>query len=280
MTAPSLFSRLKTCALLRNVRILYMTPGFATRVTGCPICGSSQTAFEYKNRYVPLDRCVACGHVFSRKLPGKRILNLMYGDMHYWTKDKFHQGITEIRPSEQWQGFTGARVGILERTGLLGDGAPRKFFEIGCSEGMVLHELHMRGHEVMGCEMNPEISEEGRKQLGVDIRTAMFEDLELPRASFDVVMSFHTIEHVKSPRAVFEHIVQILRPEGTVLIEVPCGPEEYNNTDHLHFFCEESLKRLIQDYFEETEVIDNSYTNFEGVQIGSLYGIGRRVKAR
>jgi SAM-dependent methyltransferase len=204
-------------------------------------------------------------------------LNLLYGDFEYWVKDKAHQGITDVQPSGQWDGFVRARIGILERSGILRGGRPLKFLEIGCSEGMLLHELKKLGHEVLGCEMNPAIADKGRTQLGVDIRAAMFEDLDLPWHSYDVVMSFHTIEHVKSPRGIFERAAKLLKPDGCILVEVPCGAEEYNNTDHLHFFCKESLTRLIRDCFEESEIIDNSYTHPNDV-VGSLYGVGRRPK--
>jgi SAM-dependent methyltransferase len=118
----------------------------------------------------------------------------------------------------------------------------------------------------------------GMRQLGVQILTDPFENLELPQSHFDLVMSFHTLEHMRFPAEIFAKAATILRPDGAILIEVPCGEEEYENTDHLHFFCENSLRLLLNKFFVTTEILDNSYTNSAGVRIGSIYGFGRGVR--
>jgi hypothetical protein len=43
---------------------------------------------------------------------------------------------------------------------------------------------------------------------------------------------------MRFPENVLAKVARILRSDGSVLIEVPCGEEEYENTDHLHFFSE------------------------------------------
>jgi 2-polyprenyl-3-methyl-5-hydroxy-6-metoxy-1,4-benzoquinol methylase len=144
---------------------------------------------------------------------------------------------------------------------------------------MLLHALGKKGIAASGCEMNRAVAQEGMRQLGVQILTDPFENLELPQSHFDLVMSFHTLEHMRFPAEIFAKVVTILRPDGAILIEVPCGEEEYDNTDHLHFFCEKSLRLLLNKFFVTTEILDNSYTNSAGVRIGSIYGFGRGVRA-
>jgi 2-polyprenyl-3-methyl-5-hydroxy-6-metoxy-1,4-benzoquinol methylase len=128
--------------------------------------------------------------------------------------------------------------------------------------------------------MNRAVADEGVKGLGVDIRTEQFEDLILPEESHDLVISFHTLEHMRFPARVLAKIAHILRPDGAVLIEVPCGEEEYENTDHLHFFSAQSLRHLLNQYFVTTEILDNVYSNSAGVKVGSIYGVGRGVRAK
>jgi hypothetical protein len=91
-------------------------------------------------------------------------------------------------------------------------------------------------------------------------------------------MSFHTLEHLRNPSSVLAKVANILHPDGAVLLEVPCGEEEYDNTDHLHFFSDTSLRTLLDKSFRTTEILDNSYTNSAGVRIGSIYGLGKGVK--
>jgi hypothetical protein len=91
-------------------------------------------------------------------------------------------------------------------------------------------------------------------------------------------LSFHTVEHLPNLREVFQKVTKILKPDGAVLVEVPTGPEEYTNVDHIHFFSEGSLKKLLDLFFEETQIILNRYSNLHGAVIGSLYGVGRRPR--
>jgi 2-polyprenyl-3-methyl-5-hydroxy-6-metoxy-1,4-benzoquinol methylase len=254
-------------------------PARGDRVTHCPICGARGT-FEYQNKLTPLFRCRDCDHVWARDLPDDQTLNALYGDFGYWERDRYHQGITAIQESDQWQVYLDARIGILRKLKLLDNpGRPtKKVFEIGCAEGMLLHELRKKGMEIMGCEMNRAVAAEGTKALGVDILTSPFETIELPAKNFDLVMSFHTLEHLKDPGSVLAKVATILRLDGALLLEVPCGEEEYENTDHLHFFSETSLRTLLNKFFVTTEILDNSYTNSTGVRIGSVYGVGRGVR--
>ena len=213
-------------------------------------------------------------------MPDDQTLSALYGDFGYRDRDRYHQGITAIQESEQWQVYLDARIGILHRLELLDHPAhsTKKVFEIGCAEGMLLNELRKRGMEVMGCEMNRAVAAEGMKALGIDILTAPFETIEFPSKTFDLVMSFHTLEHLRDPFSVIAKVAGILRSNGAILLEVPCGEEEYENTDHLHFFSETSLRTLLETFFRTTEILDNLYTNSAGVRIGSIYGFGRGVK--
>ncbi|MBX7256711.1 MAG: class I SAM-dependent methyltransferase [Candidatus Hydrogenedentes bacterium] len=264
--------------LYRDIGFLYRTGFFTNSVTACPICASSDVIFEAKNDVSELDRCKKCNHVYTRKQPRDYILRIMYGDFGYWVKDKAHQGIHSVEYGPQWEGFIKARVGIMERCGMLDGKEAKRFFEIGCSEGILLKALVDRGHQASGCEMNVAIAEAGRRSLGVDISSEKFENLRLDDSCFDGIVSFHTVEHVNSPHSVLKKSAKLLKPSGAILIEVPIGEEEYANTDHLHFFSRESLRALLDTYFEESEIIDNCYTNCNNVLIGSVYGFGRRPR--
>ena len=265
--------RIKSALGLDDLERLYKYPFLTTKTRSCPICGG-RGYYEHTNTCTALDRCENCGHVYSRKVPGRFILRRMYGDFEYWIADKKHQGIEMVEEGSHWSVFLDARIGIIEKVGLLST-TPQHFYEIGCSEGILLKELQNRGHIARGCEMNESIAKKGSEQLGIEIDTALFEDLDIETDTYDAVLSFHTIEHLVDPKLVLAKIAGILKPDGVVLIEVPCGPEEYDNTDHLQFFCKESLLGLLDNYFEQSDIIENRYTNEKGIEITSLYGIGR-----
>ena len=259
------------------IRVLYKVPHCTRTVGACPVCGAAPDRVEFNTRFSPLDHCAGCGHVYTRVTPGELILRLMYGDMSYWRQDKEHQGITRIEHGPHWEVFIGARMNALRDAGVL-EGGPKKFFEIGCAEGILLRELERLGHEALGSELNEPVARAGMAALGVKIRTGLFEEIDLPRGYYDVVASFHTIEHIIDLDRTFAKICAILKPDGAVLVEVPTGPEEYTNRDHVHFFSDASLRRLLERHFEVGETVANRYVNSAGTPIGSLYGIGRRPR--
>lgn len=135
-----------------------------------------------------------------------------------------------------WQVYLSVRIGILRKLKLLENVSPtRKVFEIGCAEGMLLHHLRKQGMEVAECEMNRAVAQKGTQAFGIRIILAPFKIIELPHDHFDLVISFHTLEHLRDPLGALEKVATILQPGGALVGEVPCGPEEYENTDHLHF---------------------------------------------
>ena len=126
--------------------------------------------------------------------------------------------------------------------------------------------------------MNPSIVQMGREKLGVTIHNSTFEELDLPKEPYDRIITFHTLEHLNNPHATLRKIVQMLQPEGSLLVEVPTGAEDFDNIYHVHFFEPDSLRRLLGTYFEETEILENKFTNPDGTVVNSLYGVGRRPK--
>src|SRR5205085_2280796 len=81
--------------------------------------------------------------------------------------------------------------------------------------------------ETYGVEIN-EIAVNKAKEKGHTVYLSRFEDLDLPRNFFDVVISIHVIEHVERPDLFLEKCGEIAGENGVVYIETP-------NTDCLDF---------------------------------------------
>ena len=270
---------IKTMLRLDDLELLHALPFFTHRIRMCPIC-NGRGLREGRNRFTPLDRCEVCGHVFARRVPGEYLLRQIYRGFEYWKCDKQHQGIEGVEYGPGWEAYLKARMNIIRRSELLPEDSASTIFEIGASEGMLLKELEKHGHIASGCELNPVIAQEGIDKLGVKIIVGAIEAIPLEANSVDAVLSFHTLEHLRDPRQVLSKIVHMLKPKGGLLVEVPVGPEEYENTDHLQFFSENSLRVLFDEFFHESELIENKYTTIHNVEIASLYGIGRYPKQR
>ncbi|MFZ3169720.1 MAG: class I SAM-dependent methyltransferase [Candidatus Methanoperedens sp.] len=131
----------------------------------------------------------------------------------------------------------------------------KKILEIGSASGSLLNKLSEYGaKEVVGIELSEEFAEFSRNR-GFKIFTDPIEELDISQ-KFDIVVSFHTIEHVFDPMAVFKGIYKALKPDGWFLGEVP------NQNDwRIKIFDDKIVKRFHYDpnhyYYFSPETLKN-----------------------
>jgi len=140
------------------------------------------------------------------------------------------------------------------RLGLIRNRRPDgKLLEVGCARGDFLH-VAREFFDVRGVEPNPELADSSSQVAPVhrDIieRT--------PWNGFDVVASFHVIEHVDSPRSFIAAAAERLKPGGLMVIETPNidslpfklmkGRWRQFIPEHYFFFSAKTLSRLLADY--------------------------------
>ncbi len=95
-----------------------------------------------------------------------------------------------------------------------------RLLEIGCSTGHFLHEVRNRVREAVGVELNPEHAAYGR-ELGLRIVDEPIEVADIPQEYFDVIFMFQVFEHIEEPLAFLDHCRSLLKPNGTLYMEVP-----------------------------------------------------------
>ena len=136
--------------------------------------------------------------------------------------------------------------------------APARLFEIGCATGFFLDEARKRDYAVSGCELSAFASEKAR-ELGLDVTTGGFLDLEIPDGSLDVIAAFYVLEHIPQQRSLFDRIARLLRPGGVLLFALPSTygpmfmlrPEEWANShpaDHFADYSPLSLSKTLRLY--------------------------------
>lgn len=91
-----------------------------------------------------------------------------------------------------------------------------RIVDFGCGTGGILLNLH--GAYRAGIEVSDAAAQVARNS-GIEIAESAS---LLPAKSFDLVISFHAIEHVDDPLKTLESIGRLAKPNGRIRLIVPC----------------------------------------------------------
>ena len=93
-------------------------------------------------------------------------------------------------------------------------------------------------HDVVGVECSPQALAYARQTLGDRVRNGRLPDeIDLPPASFDVVLLTDVLEHIEDDAASARTALTLLRPGGIVVATVPAYQWLYSPRDaHHHHF--------------------------------------------
>jgi SAM-dependent methyltransferase len=150
-----------------------------------------------------------------------------------------------------------------------------RLLEVGCACGFLLVAARERGYSVQGVEMSVWASDYARRELGLDVVTGALDSVDLPAASYDVVILADVIEHLSDPRATVRRLHELLRPGGRILVLTPdigalaarlAGTRWWTLLDdHYFYFSRRTLGRLLES---------------EGYAVEQMRAHGRRFPVR
>jgi SAM-dependent methyltransferase len=238
----------------------------------CPLCGGTRIervffahdlALRTSDHSFEVERCGACDVAFTR-LPVGTELSQGYYEAAYepargpspagrFRELNFARIVARATGSVDYFEWCNPGLGLARFGGL--DTGSRRLVEFGCGAGAMLKVLHDRGWDVLGVEPS---AEDARKasSLGLDVREASADAIELPESSFDVVLMHHALEHVGNPSEVLAKSYRALRAGGSIVVAVPnfdspCGrffgpaTISLNIPRHLFHFSYSALERLL-----------------------------------
>ena len=211
---------------------------------GCLVCGETHVEPRFVQRGYPVFRCTGCGLEYVAPIPSPGELAEFY-DRSYTVPLELYAAAGERNA---------ARIADLERW------CPKRgrLLELGASYGHSLALARERGWDVVGVELSPTASEYARTHFGISVFNCDLADVPLADGSFDAVIMWHVLEHVRNPKDQLLRLAKLLKPGGVLGLRVPniasfgarvagewwpwmCPPA------HLWFFSSTTLPRLLRD---------------------------------
>lgn len=215
----------------------------------CHLCGSSRCVPLCDNAIgLPVVRCSECGLIYLRKQPAPadtetRYDGYMVAERARWNWDEWMQ--ERSGRLDDWG------IGELERT-LPSD---RRVLELGCAEGYQLEVFRRRGWQVKGYDVDARAVRHAVEMLGLDALRCPLDAIPEPDETYDLVVLFHTIEHVAHALSTTEEVCRVLKPCGRLLIVTPCSDTEvsrsvgdiwFSDPDHMVFFSQRTIRLLLE----------------------------------
>jgi len=195
----------------------------------CPVCRSQITTLYYcKNRTIPvksfnpsstdfgiyydLYRCEECHAVFASEIPSEEAIAEVY-------QASCHDGYL-LEETNRRHNF----LGLIRMIAIYQDtGQPLKLLDVGASTGLFLDTVRSLYPNwiLLGVEASLSAIGQARQLYNIKLKQGMFELVEIPPASQDIITMLDFIEHVRDPRENIKLAKRYLKPGGILVITTP-----------------------------------------------------------
>jgi 2-polyprenyl-3-methyl-5-hydroxy-6-metoxy-1,4-benzoquinol methylase len=217
----------------------------------CDICGNNtpKVILDSKRLDGPLVQCPQCGLRYI----GERRLGLTFGsEAAAEVAERLRSANANLRNLRLQEEQRLAVLNARERLDLIRQFSPSgKLLEVGCARGDFLR-VARDYFTAFGVEPNPELAESA--DVIAPVHKGVIETM--PWGHYDIVASFHVIEHVDSPRRFIAAISDQLRSGGLLVLETPdidSLPFRIMKSrwrqmipEHYYFFDESTMKQLLE----------------------------------
>src|ERR1043166_6076529 len=185
----------------------------------CNLCGASD-AEQIRTRdrqgdYLRSVICRRCGLVWTDPRPTPEQVVVFYA--HEYRRD--YKGTYQPKPKHTYRAGKVAVDRFRRLQPFLKPGFA--VLDVGAGSGEVVYVLRAMGYEASGFEPNEGYARFAAERLGVPVRQGFWQDVAIAPESQDFVTMFHVVEHLESPFDVMRRARQWLKPEGSLLVEVP-----------------------------------------------------------
>ncbi|MBX2807033.1 MAG: class I SAM-dependent methyltransferase [Cellvibrionaceae bacterium] len=235
------------CGDMQGWHAIAMPPTEA--LNACPCCEAElTTVFKVSDKQdeIGVTCCDHCGYVGYDKLPTQQWLD------DYYAGDWMSGESLDPPPNHPLADILSK---IMPKH--------KSILEIGCGKGACLASLRARGyHTLAGVEQSQHRAQASAKHTGLDINS------DWPDGHWDVVTSFHVLEHFRNPSVFFEQASARQTRGDFIVVVVPKAEWEPVLGQllfilHLHSFSADSLAMLghrhgyakVADYSNEDSLV-------------------------
>ena len=220
-----------------------------SEISNCNLCsGKNFRPYLAKDNW-RLVKCRDCGLIFLNPRPSWETVRRRYGPNQYNYLVGGKKYINAEKEMVRGNLHAVQSIGALKKVG--------KLLEVGSATGYFLKAAEMRGWEVYGVEICKEGVEYSKREFGIITFLGTLEEANFPSNFFDVIVIYHTLEHLIDPLATLKEAKRILKDDGLVNISVPnmsCWERilqgkkwgTFELPSHLYCFSPLTLHRLVQ----------------------------------
>ncbi len=214
----------------------------------CEVCGMSNerelSTRDRDDKYFRTVICKKCGLVYTNPRP-------LSSEIEEYYKGSYYLDYKGIYQPKKKHIFRAARIAMKRIQQIQKYIFPNmKALDIGSGSGEMVYAMRLAGIDCSGLEPNEGYATYARDVLGLPVSIGHIETTAFPRNSCDVVLMYHSIEHLHSPAKGLLNIHSCLRPEGILVVECPnveahCQtPSNRLHGAHLYNFNEVTLRAL------------------------------------
>jgi len=237
--------------------------------------------YFFTNESFSLEKCNACGFVFTNPLPLKENLGKYYETEEYLSHDSNKRGIIKYIYKIVREINLKNKYGIISRYMHSG-----KILDIGSGTGEFLNYFKNKGWKTIGIEPNQEAREFAVNNYQLSVVDEKELDL-VENNSQNVVTMWHVLEHVYDLDERMETLHRILKKDGILVVALPMidSPDSikfgkyWSGLDvprHLYHFSSSTFELLAKRY--KFNIIDKLPMKFDSLYVSWLSHKAKKSK--
>lgn len=216
----------------------------------CPVCLYNKSQLLFTQHFTDhfahrISVCDRCGFVYVKNTPSQSYYNYYYRNMSKYEGIRQHESHLKLTYNYIYQ-FS---KNNLKKSA--------KILDAGCSTGYLLSQLRKAGfRNVYGFDPGPKCKIIAKTKYGLEIETSDIEGFR-SKKKFDFIIISQVLEHLLNVKHSIEQLSKYLSEGGFIFVGVPDiaafslnfeEPFGEFSTEHINFFSQSSLYRLMVNY--------------------------------